>query len=502
MSASIGQRLKQEREARRLTLEKASEDTRIRVVFLRALEADDYSLMPSAAQGRGFLRNYADYLGLNLDELIEELRRAAPSPELSGPLPQVNLAETEAPIELEAEPQPARSFLTGWLARLKRDSATPEVESAPRETETQPEAPPPPREEIPSAASEESRANLFSKIKAFFPARPHPQANERESAAPAASEPPTPADQIFAEIGRQLREQRELISLTVEEVERHTKLRAAFIRALEAGQHRSLPSPVQTRGMLASYANFLDLNEEALLLRFAEGLQARRREKYADVPRGQIQMEVHASLPLWRVLLTGDVVFGLAMIIALFGLALWGINRALTAQEQVVATAPAISDVLMENIPTQAPVGVTFVPVEEKLATPTVEAAAELQATPTFGSAANIAVELFALERVFVRVSVDGKVAFEGRLLPREARLFEGNQQVVVLAGNGAALRARYNGEDLGLMGNPGEVVNRVYLITGVATPTATVSPTPTNTPNVTPTFTPTQTPSFTPPPP
>ena len=70
MSESIGQRLKQEREARFLTLERASADTRIRVVFLQALEADDYSVMPSAAQGRGFLRNYAEYLTLNIDEMI------------------------------------------------------------------------------------------------------------------------------------------------------------------------------------------------------------------------------------------------------------------------------------------------------------------------------------------------------------------------------------------------------------------------------------------------
>ena len=72
MFESIGQRLRQEREDRFLTLERASAETRIRIVFLQALEADDYSVMPSAAQGRGFLRNYAEYLGLNIDEMIAE----------------------------------------------------------------------------------------------------------------------------------------------------------------------------------------------------------------------------------------------------------------------------------------------------------------------------------------------------------------------------------------------------------------------------------------------
>ncbi len=98
MSETLGQRLKKEREARFLTLEKAADETRIRQIFLQALEADDYSVMPSAAQGRGFLRNYAEYLSLNIDEMIAEIQKNPPTlDEVSGPLPQVNLVETELP---------------------------------------------------------------------------------------------------------------------------------------------------------------------------------------------------------------------------------------------------------------------------------------------------------------------------------------------------------------------------------------------------------------------
>jgi hypothetical protein len=48
-------------------------------------------------------------------------------------------------------------------------------------------------------------------------------------------------------------------------------------------------------------------------------------------------------------------------------------------------------------------------------------------------------------------------------------------------------------------MGSSGEVVSRVYLVTGIVTPTATISPTPTNTLSVTSTPTVTVTPEFTP---
>jgi len=101
------------------------------------------------------------------------------------------------------------------------------------------------------------------------------------------------------------------------------------------------------------------------------------------------------------------------------------------------------------------------------------------------------------VERVFARISADGVVAFEGRLIPGETKVFEARDQVMVLTGNAAAMRITYNGRDLGLMGNVGEVVSRVYLISGVVVPTPTITPTPTNTLPVT--ITPTFTPEFTP---
>ena len=67
MAETIGQRLKKAREYRNLSLEKAADATHIRSVYLRALEADDFSTMPSPVQARGFLRNYAQYLNLDLD---------------------------------------------------------------------------------------------------------------------------------------------------------------------------------------------------------------------------------------------------------------------------------------------------------------------------------------------------------------------------------------------------------------------------------------------------
>lgn len=557
MPESIGQRLKKAREARYLTLERASEDTRIRIVFLQALESDDYSVMPSAAQGRGFLRNYAEYLTLNIDEMIAEIQRSAPAPvEVSGPLPQVNLVETEIPSLVSEDEKTTPRFFDRWLGRRPKavpaaetESTEPVVEEIPApvevesteiivepktrgrkkkkvEGETLPPAEvteiKPAEEMMPVEAEqlpvmEEAKAGFLSQlvasVRSLFKkkekeAEPAPvEESSEEEIEPEVVKPfvPTlPADVIFAEIGVQLRERRELISLTLDEVERHTHLRAVFLKALEDGAMDRLPSPVQTRGMLANYAAFLDLDTDKILLRFADVLQARRHEKYAETPRENIQTEVVTSMPLLRTFIAGDLVFGVVMIAILTALAIWGFGRLVssTNEQEVEATAPSIVDVLGDVPLPTASLQSTFVAVnEDPLATSPagVDVLLSPEAPTEEGFVANVTVSIFSLERTFVKVSVDGEVAFEGRMAPRESKVFNAENQVVVLTGNASSLRVTYNGQDLGLMGAIGEVVSRVYLISGVVTPTATIPPTPTETPLVTPTGTPTATPTATP---
>ena len=78
--ARLGDALRAQRERMGITLEQAAEDTRIRDKFLRALESGDYQTLPGVVYTKGFLRNYADYLGLARDELIAQFQaeRGAP----------------------------------------------------------------------------------------------------------------------------------------------------------------------------------------------------------------------------------------------------------------------------------------------------------------------------------------------------------------------------------------------------------------------------------------
>jgi hypothetical protein len=87
-----------------------------------------------------------------------------------------------------------------------------------------------------------------------------------------------------------------------------------------------------------------------------------------------------------------------------------------------------------------------------------------------------------------MRVTVDGQVAFEGRVLPGSAYPFSGEDRIEVVTGNGSGLQVYYNQQDLGPLGFAGEVVDRIFTSEGVQTPTATVTSTSTLGAPVTPT--------------
>jgi len=445
---TIGEQLRKTREARKLTIKQVMQATRIRSYYLEAMEQDDFSTMPSAAQARGFLRSYAEFLGLNTDEVIQRQKQEAEAPaEFSAPTDQI---APQPPAVEEARPQP------------KPEPSLPE-----------PEPEPEPLPPLTAAAL--------------------PQTGT-----------PTQSQLIFIEIGTQLRQRRELLSLTHEEIERHTHVRKHYLAMLESGNFDELPSPVQARGMLSTFASFLDMDAEAMLLRFADGLQARRQERQASITQKSSLPRQRVMLPLWlRRFISPDLIFGGGMILIVFVMIVWFALRILSTQtvEAAPTEGPSISDVLLatqatsDELTTSTPlptgvaeIGTPLPDLGGEEVTPT-----ETSLPPTPAGAVQITVSV--LERAFLRVIVDGEVKQDGRVIPGAALNFQGLQRIEVLTGSGAAVKIMFNGQDLGILGNFGEVVNRIYTVNGEETPTPTASPTPSITPRPSRTLRPSATP-------
>ncbi len=72
---TAGQLLKSAREKKAITLVDVEKATKIRVKYLKALENDQYHLLPSGTYAKGFIKNYAQYLNLPVKTILSIFRR-------------------------------------------------------------------------------------------------------------------------------------------------------------------------------------------------------------------------------------------------------------------------------------------------------------------------------------------------------------------------------------------------------------------------------------------
>src|SRR3990170_1476716 len=257
--------------------------------------------------------------------------------------------------------------------------------------------------------------------------------------------------------------------------------------------------------MLTNYAEFLDLDSEGLMLKFADALQTRRLELAA--PQASAAKK-RASTPLtksrggkppsWRRFLTLDLVLGGGLFLVLIVFVLWGAGRVINLhREDAQPTLASISDILMtpnaDLVTPTADMTASVTPmaaVANTQAPPVVvenTAEATELVVPTLGSAP-ISVYIVASQRAWMRVTVDTTIVFEGRTIPGNAYPFTGRESIELLTGNGAALQVIYNENDLGTLGTTGEVVDIAFTRDGTVVPTTqpTVTPTPTTQPSAT----------------
>jgi transcriptional regulator with XRE-family HTH domain len=77
----LGRRLRSERERRHITLEAIAANTKISVALLRDLERDDVSRWPAGIFRRSFIRSYAEAIGLDGDDIVQEFLERYPDPQ-------------------------------------------------------------------------------------------------------------------------------------------------------------------------------------------------------------------------------------------------------------------------------------------------------------------------------------------------------------------------------------------------------------------------------------
>jgi cytoskeleton protein RodZ len=92
---------------------------------------------------------------------------------------------------------------------------------------------------------------------------------------------------MTARIGQALRKARTERGIELGEVERATKIRVKFLRAMEDGRWEELPAPVYARSFLSTYARFLGLDQDALLEEYGRTVEGAERPE--PIPSGIVR---------------------------------------------------------------------------------------------------------------------------------------------------------------------------------------------------------------------
>src|SRR5579862_2973917 len=274
----------------------------------------------------------------------------------------------------------------------------------------------------------------------------------------------------LAGIGERLRNARTARGLTLEDIEAATRIKRRYLDALEREAWDELPGTTYGRGFLASYARQLGISADEIL-----GLYPSQSAggPAAAVPR-PVEVRITPANPqsrLRRIITAIAVVFVAGAVVLAYIL--------VGQLRQFAATRPAGAPAVTPTSGGQA-----------AGAPPATPGAPGQTVTPTGGQ--NVVVSALATDRSWVRVVSDGSVVFEGFVSAGDHQVWEGKHQVSLRVGNASALDLSVNGQNVGRLGNPGDVVERTFTSgapggTAPAAPTAPPATTPAAAPPATP---------------
>ncbi len=432
MSEISGSKLKQIREERHIPLEQVAKSTRIRLSILQDLEADEYTDLGSRAQIRGFLKLYADFLGVPLEETVPQTTEV--EEQSSGAPSQQSAEDVKVPLEGKLLPKvnPSKRNEPNHMRRRKKTEIIPKDKKA---------------------------VEVLSPL------------------------PVSRSQQMLDDIGRQLNARRRYLDIPWDLLVEQTHIPRAQLIALEQGNLDAFASPAEAKGLLQTYARFLNLNTDLLLVQFADALQERLAEKSAaeSKPRKRARL----LSPRWVALrryFTLDLFFGTLLVGGIIFFMLWGAAQLMNQPEPQAETTnlPEIQEILIGS---QTPVGLEPTP------TPSEEASAFQLPTATpltvpLDTTAPIQIVIHARQSVWVKVSADNKEVFQGRMTAGSVEAYTAEEYLELEAGNAAALEIVYNQTQLDPFSRVGQLLRLRFDANGMQDLSATplFQPTPTTT--------------------
>jgi len=323
-------------------------------------------------------------------------------------------------------------------------------------------------------------------------------------------------------LGEWLRQRREELGISLEQAEADTRIRRYYLEALESEKFDALPDAVVGRGFLRNYAVYLDLDPKAASDRYSETVAPPQPESLAVEGPTPFTKEPFRPVALHEmpgrrarwIWIAGAI---LVLVTALSLLAWWGYPRVagwlaqrnpvnspvaatatLQVKESALPTATHTAVSTAAATPTESDRSAQATPTLELTLTPTTTPSPSLTPSPPVYT--GVFLELVFTDTSWIQVTVDNVRQFQGELEAETYRSWYGEERIELRIGNAGAVLVTVNGQSLGTLGGPDEVVDRVFEKVDGGVSEATVTSTPTVDQTTEPTQTPTTRPTAVPP--
>ena len=282
------------------------------------------------------------------------------------------------------------------------------------------------------------------------------------------------------EIGTYLRSLRKEQSISLEEVAANTYIRASLLKALEEANEDSLPEPVYIQGFIRRYADFMELDGNALAMTFpielppidlsdqlldAEVIGGKKYDANNDAERAKEESASpleKLSLPSLPENFSLPSIPYLPYISAVTLIVVGGILYLLNRPQ----TSPSVVQNKPSSTVEQKQVENTVVPATPKSnldsptsSTPSPTPVQPVAATPE-NTPSNTPFQVSAQfqDRSWMRVTVDGKVKFEGVIPKGEQKSWNAKEKIVIRAGNAGVVLVSVNNQEAKPLGEVGKV--------------------------------------------
>ncbi len=522
MSLEAGNILRETREQMGVSIKDASDALHIRIPYLQALESGRAEIIPSTVQARGFLRIYAEYLGLSAGDVIQEWDNPGSTNLSAKKTDGIRSSEEIVPPSVQNSgyqtPAPQAGMPVNFNTVQPADADFFQADnrinqSSPQQTVPvyQPPIPGPyqqphqqniPGSNVPLSsenAAEDDKKPKTGKKKKEKREKPRNFSlfRKKTQETPAKPDLEESAQDLFNDIGSQLNDRRTLLALSLEDCESQTLIRSIYLSSMESGKFEELPSLIQARGMLNNYASFLDLDVDAIMLKFATALQLLSQKKNH---RGEDQKHKRTKRAgRLKKFFTPDLFIGIFVIVGIVGIIIYSAITITAYRRSVAESTTDVGISLLEQYmdTTRTPdflptVSVTPDQLDDIIINPyaaIVTPGDEEEETELTTSSQPVQLFITANQRALMTVLSDGKEVFSGRTLPNNTYIFDAENLIELTVSNADAISIVYNQQNLGRPGKLGEVMTIDFSPFMAATPTPQFSPTPTNT--YEPTYTP-----------